>query len=392
MQLIFTRGNRTTAVRIRPWITGIVVLASLLFGTLYIAAAAYLLLSDDLLIAAVEERQTIHNDYEERIAVLRTKIDRITSRHLVAQQSMERQLQGMTARQAALDVRQDIIANLSQAVRGADLTTDRASGKTSEEAAADLRSSAPASEATLRGTPDANRDREARLMQFEAIGEAAGQLARRQDDYVNVIARTVSGKADELTGILRGIRVAPHSGIANVGGPFVMPTANSDLATFRSNVALVTDEIERFARIRSFANSLPLKPPLGKATITSGYGRRVDPFLGRPAMHSGVDFRARSGNSVRAMAPGVVITAKYSGGYGKLVAIDHGHGIVTRFGHLRRITVRKGQSVAKGELIGEVGSTGRSTGPHLHYEVRQNGKSVDPGGFFRAGRQIRDLL
>jgi murein DD-endopeptidase MepM/ murein hydrolase activator NlpD len=387
MQLVFTRGDRVTAMRIRPWIFSTVLSASLVFGTLYVAAAGYLFMSDELIIATVEDRTKIRHQYEDQITFLRTKIDRITSRYSVAQQSLERELRVLIQRQEALDVRQDIIANLSQAARRAELPASEGRVDTAAQ------SPAPATGAVLRGTPEANGEREARVEQFEAIGKAVGQLAGRQTEYVGVIAQTVAGRADRLSGILRGINIRPRDGKNDgVGGPLVALDQNSDPESFRTHVALVTEEIERFSRIKNFANSLPLDPPLGDAMITSGYGRRVDPFLKRPAIHGGVDFRAHSGEPVKTMAPGVVITAGYSGGYGKLVAIDHGNGIVTRFGHMRRITVKRGQTVARGDKIGEVGSTGRSTGPHLHYEVRHNGKTVDPTSFFRAGRKISELL
>ncbi len=118
----------------------------------------------------------------------------------------------------------------------------------------------------------------------------------------------------------------------------------------------------------------------------------MDPFLGRPAMHTGVDFRAPMGYAARATAGGTVITAAYTGGYGNMVEIDHGNGITTRYGHLSRIDVAVGQVVAKGSIVGHTGSTGRSTGPHLHYEVRIDGSAIDPLTYIRAGAEIAPLL
>ena len=118
----------------------------------------------------------------------------------------------------------------------------------------------------------------------------------------------------------------------------------------------------------------------------------MDPFLGRPAMHTGVDFRAAAGYPARATAGGTVITAEYTGGYGNMVEIDHGNGITTRYGHLSRIDVTVGQVVAKGAIVGRAGSTGRSTGPHLHYEVRVDGAAIDPMRYIKAGSEIAPLL
>jgi murein DD-endopeptidase MepM/ murein hydrolase activator NlpD len=95
---------------------------------------------------------------------------------------------------------------------------------------------------------------------------------------------------------------------------------------------------------------------------------------------------------VRSTAAGTVVIAEYNGGYGKMVEIDHGNGVTTRFGHLSRISVKAGERVAKGAIVGRAGSTGRSTGPHLHYEVRINGEAIDPMRYIRAGSEIGSLL
>jgi murein DD-endopeptidase MepM/ murein hydrolase activator NlpD len=105
-------------------------------------------------------------------------------------------------------------------------------------------------------------------------------------------------------------------------------------------------------------------------------------------MHSGLDFRASSGDPVRATAIGKVVNAGWQGGYGQMVEIDHGNGLSTRYGHLSKIIARVGQSIQIGQVIGEVGSTGRSTGPHLHYETRIDGEAVDPQKFLRAGVRL----
>ena len=123
--------------------------------------------------------------------------------------------------------------------------------------------------------------------------------------------------------------------------------------------------------------------------VTSTFGVRADPFLGRKALHSGIDFAEAQGTAIHATAPGTVTKAGSFGGYGNMVEIDHGNGITTRYGHMARVTVQVGQTLERGATIGAVGSTGRSTGPHLHYEVRRDGVAVDPAKFFRIGDRIR---
>jgi murein DD-endopeptidase MepM/ murein hydrolase activator NlpD len=107
-------------------------------------------------------------------------------------------------------------------------------------------------------------------------------------------------------------------------------------------------------------------------------------------MHTGLDFRAAMGDPVRATANGKVVSAGWGGGYGRMVEIDHGNGLSTRYGHLSAINVSVGQSVKIGQVVGEVGSTGRSTGPHLHYETRIDGEAVDPQKFLRAGMRLNE--
>jgi murein DD-endopeptidase MepM/ murein hydrolase activator NlpD len=115
---------------------------------------------------------------------------------------------------------------------------------------------------------------------------------------------------------------------------------------------------------------------------------RVDPFLHIAAMHTGLDFRGDSGEPIHATAAGTVSNAGWSGGYGKMVEIDHGKGLATRYGHLSEIDVAVGDTVRIGQVVGKLGSTGRSTGPHLHYETRVDGEAVDPQKFLNAGDRL----
>ncbi|WP_192900050.1 peptidoglycan DD-metalloendopeptidase family protein [Novosphingobium ginsenosidimutans] len=121
-----------------------------------------------------------------------------------------------------------------------------------------------------------------------------------------------------------------------------------------------------------------LLPQTSSRRVTSGYGLRWDPLGAGWRAHAGVDLAAAYGSPVVASANGRVSAARWQGGYGLLVALDHGAGVETRYGHLSQLSVQEGQVVKKGDVIGYVGSTGRSTGPHLHYEVREGGRAVDP--------------
>ncbi|MCP4203364.1 MAG: M23 family metallopeptidase, partial [bacterium] len=115
-----------------------------------------------------------------------------------------------------------------------------------------------------------------------------------------------------------------------------------------------------------------------RGILTSGFGRRRDPVTGRPAAHQGIDIATAPGRTVQAPAEGIVVEAGRVGGLGNAVYISHGYGVTTRYGHLSRIDVRPGQRVGRGDSIGRVGNSGKSTGYHLHYEVRIDGKAVNP--------------
>ena len=141
-------------------------------------------------------------------------------------------------------------------------------------------------------------------------------------------------------------------------------------------------------RLGAIVDRVPLRRPLGTLEVTSTFGARLDPFFGRPAMHTGVDLREAWGENVAATASGVVSLAGSDGGYGKMVEIDHGNGIKTRYAHLGAIAVAVNQTIPAGTIVGQVGSTGRATGPHLHYEVRIDGEPVDPARFLAAGAEL----
>ncbi len=161
------------------------------------------------------------------------------------------------------------------------------------------------------------------------------------------------------------------------------PARSSGSSTASTSPAPQVDRLNRTLALVPYR-----KPVIGEVEFTSGFGVRSDPFLGRPAMHTGLDFRAATGDPVRATANGKVASSGWMGGYGRMVEIDHGNGLSTRYGHLSEINVKVGDVIKIGQVIGAVGSTGRSTGPHLHYETRIDGDAVDPQKFLRAGVRL----
>lgn len=175
------------------------------------------------------------------------------------------------------------------------------------------------------------------------------------------------------------------------GGPFVpLPTNSAESAGFAKAATEAENAIASAEKLRRLANHVPFAAPFrGRMEITSPFGARIDPFLDRPALHTGVDLRQAFGAPVRATAAGTVAFAGSDGGYGNMVEINHGNGLSTRYAHLSSLSVRRGDKIETGTIVGHVGETGRATGPHLHYETRIGGTPVNPERFLKAGLLLR---
>jgi murein DD-endopeptidase MepM/ murein hydrolase activator NlpD len=163
----------------------------------------------------------------------------------------------------------------------------------------------------------------------------------------------------------------------NSGGPYLVPRKT-----------LGKDLLYRSGRYLNTFNSLPLGRPV-PGSITSRFGHRTDPINGRKGFHEGVDMRGRSGQTIIATADGVVTKSRFNGSYGRYIEINHGNGYVTKFAHMKRILVKKGDKIKRGQAIGKVGSSGRSTGPHLHYEICLYDKPINPKKFMRVDQLVR---
>jgi murein DD-endopeptidase MepM/ murein hydrolase activator NlpD len=157
---------------------------------------------------------------------------------------------------------------------------------------------------------------------------------------------------------------------------------------FGAGIAEAATAMGKLHDVVSALNAVPLISPTELGSVSSGFGARVDPFNEQTAFHSGIDFSGPKGSDVRATAPGVVVFAGARGDYGNTVEVDHGYGIRTRYGHLSKIVAQLGSPVDKGTVIGRLGSTGRSTGPHVHYEVWYDDAARDPGRFIKAGHDV----
>jgi murein DD-endopeptidase MepM/ murein hydrolase activator NlpD len=187
-------------------------------------------------------------------------------------------------------------------------------------------------------------------------------------------------------------RVARADG--DVGGPLLplseMPLDGIHDKTFKREFFDASAALAQLKGLLSAMVHIPLAGPIsGRGVeLTSDFGPRIDPFTGRAAFHAGLDFGGPYGAKVHATAPGVVVRAGPDGAYGNMVEIDNGMGVKTRYGHLSAVLVRKGAHVSRGDAVGRLGSTGRSTGPHVHYEVWLDNRVRDPAKFLEAGRHV----
>ena len=226
------------------------------------------------------------------------------------------------------------------------------------------------------------------------IPEAAAlaRIEARQLDFVEKLTRYADRRSERSARAIRQLGLDPNAmvraaGRQAMGGPLERLSTGHD--------GSIDPRFERLglslARMEALDRSLagiPQYRPANVEMLTSSYGVRRDPFTGAAAMHSGLDFRGPIGAPIYAAAKGKVSYVGQRSGYGNVVEISHGNGLVTRYAHMSRFASRIGQEVAPGDVIGAIGSTGRSTGPHLHFEVRINGRAVNPRPFLEAAPHV----
>jgi murein DD-endopeptidase MepM/ murein hydrolase activator NlpD len=213
---------------------------------------------------------------------------------------------------------------------------------------------------------------QARLMRLDALGERVSDMAGIKAPELR------AGAAPGRGGALGSAR---DLGLVEFGNQLDRLSRGLDVRTEHLNLA----EAELFnARLK--ASRLPTALPVNTAYNASGFGTRIDPITGQSAMHEGIDFIAPPGTPIAAAAGGIVIASEWHHSFGNMIEIDHGGDVVTRYAHCSTVHVKPGDVVKRGQKIAEVGSTGRSTGPHLHFEVRFKGQPQNPARFLLAGQ------
>ena len=393
----YTLVHAGRQVRLGPVAFWIVVGTLVIMPAWSITTATYFAFRDDVLTRLIAREAQMQFGYEDRIAELRAQIDRLSSRQLLDQEQYEQKLDQVSRRQATLESRTATLGALSDPA-----TTGAIKSRTPL--------SAPARAAPLKPAPlgdagkstrdtrldGASLDIEAALANVEA---SLDRVEARHRAYLRSMEDGYRLRAQRMRGVLadlgidsRKIAPAPKSD-SGTGGPFVAALPPLSAVSFDRQVTSVKIARAEMEQLTRSLTGVPVRRPMaGDSEVMSGFGVRIDPFLSRPAMHTGIDLRAEVGDPVQATAPGIVTVAGWSGGYGKMVEIDHGNGFVTRYGHLSEIEVKVGQQVRLGQSVGRVGTTGRSTGPHLHYETRFDGEAVDPQKFLNAARKLNDLM
>ena len=385
----YTIAHAGRQIRLGPVAFWIFVGTVVIMSGWSVATATYFAFRDDLLKGLIARQAEQQYDYEDRIAELRARIDRTTSPQLLDQEQFEQKLDDLMRRQATLESHAATLAGgADPAATGSLRSTGNAasSGSPAAPQARDRRSSLEVAPIATRKTGKEG-DIGGRLSRIVA---SLDRIERREAAALAQMQERYDGKARKLRNVLAdlGLKLdAPAS--AGSGGPFVpikLPGEGNGFERALTRVSIARAQADRLSRTLV---RVPLRKPVtGEVDLSSTFGVRVDPFLRIPAMHTGLDFRGDAGDPIHATAAGTVSSAGWSGGYGKMIEIDHGNGLSTRYGHLSQIDVKVGDEIRIGQVVGRMGSTGRSTGPHLHYETRIDGEAVDPQKFLHAGARL----
>ncbi|MFA6968856.1 M23 family metallopeptidase [Bosea sp. (in: a-proteobacteria)] len=391
----------------------VLVLLLAVFGTGWAAIASWLLWQEKAAVATLQqEQQVLQASYDEKMrALTRRLVSSIATQRAPGAVTKEGggggddQLADLITRQIELEARQNLLGMLTgQAVapvlpgNGA-----QAPGGATGFAANDpfqgniLERINPAVVAPQKRQIAAALQSEEPLPLAERVAVLQRSLDRvdlAQGQQVSALGLKLVGRVQEIKASLTdlGLDVAkvrlPPARQA-MGGALVPLSVTMRPGGFEHRIVQLGDGQATFGRWRDLAQIVPLRRPLdGDDSTTSNFGMRTDPFTGAATMHAGMDFRGETGTPVHAAGAGKVLRAEVAGGYGNMVEIDHGNGITSRYAHLSAFDVKADQIVPPGAVVGRLGSTGRSTGPHLHYETRLAGEASNPLKFIEIGNRL----
>jgi murein DD-endopeptidase MepM/ murein hydrolase activator NlpD len=395
----YTLVHGGRAVRLRPiafWVL-VALLAGMAAWT--ITTATYFAFREDVLTGLIARQTEMQFGYEDRIAELRAQVDRMSSRQLLDQEQYEQKLEQILRRQSALESRANALNGLGD-ITGSVRQPSRGAGELRP-----LKPGQPNDKGAFRLLPDKQADLRSHPMLAGGVGAAIARLnasldrvEQQQAESLSVMEDNYEAKARRMRAILSelGVGVLRSVGAEHtmaMGGPFIPARLPKESIIFERQIQRISLARNHVHRLNRALMNIPLRKPMdGEIDLISGFGVRLDPFSGSPAMHTGIDIHGDVGEPVRATADGTVSAAGWSGGYGRAIDVDHGNSLSTRYAHLSSIDVRVGQSVKTGQIIGRLGTSGRSTGPHLHYETRIKGEAVDPQKFLRAAQRLNGTI
>lgn len=380
-------------------------------------ASVNVVFKEQIIVAKERDRRVIETVFNKKVAQSQRAYDDVSSLNVIMQQEFDatmaeisarhQTLKSMVERKASADADLEALAKgLSEAgspngqkpSNGNRIMIDVAPAEpTPRQSRVSLLRQQATREAVVQGAQvPPNSPAAPALMQMRS---ASADLYVEQVLLLASLEERATHQVNELRMVLASTGVGAESlvqapKISNLvlaqGGPFIdasnLSSASSSFFRHANRAGLVVDELRD---VQDAVNSIPLSSPLTVSRkFTSGFGVRRDPINGRAASHHGIDFSAAWAAPVTATASGVVKFAALRQGYGRVVEIDHGNGFVTRYAHLNRISVQQGQRVKLHQKIGELGNSGRSTGPHVHYEVLFRGQPRNPLRFIEAGRYV----
>ncbi|MES2906306.1 MAG: M23 family metallopeptidase [Pseudomonadota bacterium] len=377
-QIILARGDEVRSFHIHGWMIGVAIVGALGLTFWLFAATAYVVFRDDVLASMIARQTRQQYAYEDRIAALRLQVDRVTSRQLLDQDAFTVRLDELLDKQGILERRSQQVSalvdkakNLGVKLGDDDLTTGSTGAANKVTRSNNI--------STTLGSVETELGHIGRY-QENTLASLEGQMQVSEKNMRSAVA-DLGISIDALAGKQKTAR--PQG----MGGPFI-PLRMDSIESFTTRASYVIDHMDWLKNLRQSLTALPIRKPLQTNDVNSNFGARVDPFTGRPALHAGIDFGGDTGDLIYATANGVVTKAGRLGGYGNLVEVSHSNGIATRYGHMSAILVTVGQKIKSGDVVGKMGSTGRSTGSHLHYETRIDNNAVNPMRFVRAAKKI----
>ncbi|SNY93780.1 Murein DD-endopeptidase MepM and murein hydrolase activator NlpD, contain LysM domain [Cohaesibacter sp. ES.047] len=461
-RIIIAHGDVVQDFTVRPWIMSSVFGLGLVFSLLYLSATTYLVFRDEVISFSRAEQAQVQAAYEDRIAQLRSQLDRVASRQMIDQQAIETHVQHLMRKQADFEAYSSVLEpiiekarkagvairselnvpiprpapwrekeNLEASTKSAQVeqpklaiasasnisafqSPSHISGRFKELTQLGFRSSH-----SLDDTPDITGSivvaealplglEQPSILDTPAVAEgnqtvvkladAANRLETEMLDSQVILHNLLNDLQRKSTRVEAriaklGIKVPlPSSEKLSIGGPFIPVSSDIDHDRLAEDAEKVKLALDRFVQLKDQVYRLPISHPLPTGHLSSRFGIRRDPFLKRMSMHSGIDIADKYGTPIRSAGTGIVTHAGRKSGYGLMVEVNHGNGVVSRYAHMSKTLAKKGEKVTKGTIIGKVGSSGRSTGPHLHFETRVRNKPVNPYSFLIAGQELRRLI